>query len=185
MTNSLTIHQHNLFQPARRRGNSPFRAPPLAAAENVSIERSAVVPIESRRAPGCAGPRPRGAAGGGAAKEGTARERAPPPPQRFHAEPGSPARRHVNWISFSRGGGKAQGLGLQRRLGRFIQGFIDRKKRRQGRLAARTQAHTGALTLTHTPRPGLLLPPRDSTAARRGGSGAGGLRDSFSWGGGR
>lgn len=75
MTNSLTIHQHNLFQPARRRGNSPFRAPPLAAPENVSIERSAVVPIESRRAPGCAGPRPRGAAGGGEA----ARQRRAPP----------------------------------------------------------------------------------------------------------
>lgn len=127
------------------------------------------------RSAGCAGPRPRSAAGRHG-ERGQRKEGAPPPPlqqQRFHAEPGSPARRRVNWISFTRGGGKAQGLGLQRRLGRFIQGFIERKKRRRGRLAARTQAHTqphshtrrgpGCFSLPVTP------PPPGAGEAARGG----------------
>lgn len=177
MTNSLTIHQHNLFQPARRRGNSPFRAPPLAAPPHVPIEPSRPCPLRAAlrgRGPGAA---QRG-------RDGTERnggEGAPPPPQHFHAEPGSPARRHVNWISFTRGGGKAQGLGLQRRLGRFIQGFIERKKRSQGRLAARTQAHTHTQThrLSHThthTQPGqgcfslpVTPPPPGAGEAARGG----------------
>lgn len=151
MTNSLTIHQHNLFQPARRRGNSPFRAPPLAASQNVSIERRAAVPIESRWV--------RGERSGQRRHRG-GREGAAP----RCAEPGSSARRHANWISFTRGGGKAQGLG---RLGRFIQGFIDKKKKKKesgqqaagsahAHGAARTHTYTHTYTHTHT-QP--LLPP--------------------------
>lgn len=168
MTNSLTIHQHNLFQPARRRGNSPFRAPPLAASQNVSIERRAAVPIESRWV--------RGERSGQRRHRG-GREGAAP----RCAEPGSSARRHANWISFTRGGGKAQGLG---RLGRFIQGFIDKKKKRRRagsrqRARTRSRAHTHIHTHTHA-----AAAPSRGSAARRGG-GAGGLRDSLPRGGGR
>lgn len=141
-------------------------------------------PLRSRRAARGRGRGAAAAAGG----EGAAAAPTPAPLARFCAEGGSPARRHVNWISFTPGGGKAQGLGLQQRLGRFIQGFIDKKKKKEetgqaGCAHAGTHTYTDTLlhtyihlhahTLTHTRRGCFCLPvtppPPGAGEAARGG----------------